>query len=457
MIENNVINRIPQGLQDVENFKYLQEEYRNGLTDEEKKLIDLELETMFNPEELHEIQEKLKQLFRNDNEYIKPTITKTYNEFSQEHNRYLDPKFSKKATESSIETQSNSEKKALDFFQTELNNIKLALSYAKEEQQWQKIIEISESLQRFLRLQTYWEDLEKIQKDAILAAQQAEERLTEAHLLNQYGELQRLLRNAEDGIDKCEESKRIFQEFKDEYGEAKALYNLGYLNRSVGNWDKSAEAFEGSLKLFRKVEKSQNLDLDEEIAEALDGLGQIYTRQERLESAKKVLLESLNIKNKLKDRYLISKTINNLGKVYIELYKTQKQLNFLEEAKMLFEKSLEIGREQNNRQGQGVSLNELGKVHRLMGNYKKALEYFNESLKVKKQVSGTKGGADHRNGEGLTYMEIGFLYQEQGKQEQAQNAFEKAIDNRLNFYSAQYEEVSKILQANKTLAIRNDL
>ncbi|NEO00514.1 MAG: tetratricopeptide repeat protein [Moorea sp. SIO3I7] len=361
-----------------------------------------------------------------------------------ENNSHLDPKFYKNLAEPCAESQQDLESKALHFFQTELNNIKLAISYAQEEQQWERVIEISESLVRFLRLRTYWEDLEKIQKDALSAAQQAGKRLIEAHLLEQFAEVQRLLGNAKNGIDKCEESRRIFQELNDEYGEAKALYTLGYLNRSLGNWDKSAEAFEDSLKLLINLEKNQNTDVDEELAEALDGLGQIYTRQGRLEIAKEILLKSLNLNNKLNNQFLISKTTNNLGKVYIELYNIQNQLNFLEEAKRLFEKSLEIGREQNNRQGQGVSLNELGKVHRLMGNYNKALEYYNESLKVKKQVSATGGGASDKNGEGLTYMEIGFLYENQGEKEKAKNTFQKALEH-LNFYSPHHKNVSQIL------------
>ncbi|MCM0593031.1 MAG: tetratricopeptide repeat protein [Gloeotrichia echinulata CP02] len=262
-------------------------------------------------------------------------------------------------------------------------------------------------------------------------------------ILNQLGEIDRLRGRAGNGINKCEESRRIFQSLNDEDGEAKALYNLGYLNRSLGNLAESAESFEAALKLFRSIRHSQNMD--EDIAEALDGLGQVYTRQGKLEQAKKVLLESLGIKQELDNRFSTSKTYNNLGKVYIEFYNKQKQLEYLEEAKKLFEKSLEIKRELGDRQGEGTSLNELGKVHRLMNECEKAIDYYNKSLEVKSKVSATEGGVPDRHGQGLTYMEMGLLYEEQREEEKATNYFQLALDY-LNNYSPEFKQISKRIQ-----------
>jgi tetratricopeptide (TPR) repeat protein len=199
------------------------------------------------------------------------------------------------------------------------------------------------------------------------------------------------------------------------------------------------------LNLFRIVEKSENIDVEEEIADSLDGLGQIYTRQGKLEQAKEALLESLNIKKSLENQFSTSKTYNNLGKVYIELYNQQKQLKYLEEAKKLFESSLEIKRELGDRQGQGASFNELGKVHRLMGKYDKALDYYNRSLNIKSQVSAGESPITDRHGEGLTYMEIGLLYEERGDDEKTRNYFQLALDH-LNNYSPEFKEIAKKIQ-----------
>lgn len=432
-----------------EHFTLLRNLYTDVFSEEEKELIKQEFQETFSPEELQEIQEKFKKIYRYYYDLARPTIIETYTELAFENNNYLDPKFYRNSLEFSAENQQNLENNAFDFFQTELNNIRLAIRYAKEEEQWQRIVEICQNLQRFLKIRTYWEDLEDILKEAINAAKKSGERLTEAHLLNQFAESQRLLGRAKEGLNECKESLHIFQELKKEDGEAKALYTLGFLNRSIGNWRESAEALENSVKLFRKIQESQNLDIDveENMAEALDGLGLIYPILGKLESAEEVLRESLELKKKLNNRFALSKTINILGKVYIELYNSQKKLEFLQEAKKLIESSLEIKKEFKDFQGQGTCFNELGKIQRLMGNYKQALEYYSKSLDVKKKISSTGGGASDRHGEGLTYMEMGFCFQDQGKQEEAKNTFRKALDY-LNVYSPQYEEVSKIFQEN---------
>lgn len=449
MINNHETDFLKDLEGEKEHFTLLKNLYTDVFSEEEKELIKQEFQETFSPEELQDIKEKFEKIYRYYYDLARPTIIETYTELAFENNNYLDPKFYQNFPEFSAKNQQKFENNAFDFFQTELNNIKLAISYAKEDGQWQRIVKICQNLQRFLKIRTYWEDLDDILREAIYAANKSGEHLTEAHLLNQFAELQRLLGRAKEGLDKCEESLHIFQELKDEYGEAKALYTLGFLNRSMGNWEKSAEALENSVKLFRRIHESQNFDIDveEDIAEALDGLGLIYPIFGKLESAEEVLRESLELKEKLNNRFALSKTTNILGKVYIELYNSQKKIEFLQEAQKLMESSLEIKKELNDLQGQGVCFNELGKIQRLMGNYEQAHDYYLKSLNFKKKVSSTGGGASDRHGEGLTYMEMAFCFRDQGKKEEAQKTFHKALDY-LNVYSPQHEEVVKILQDN---------
>ncbi|NER04984.1 MAG: tetratricopeptide repeat protein [Okeania sp. SIO3C4] len=72
---------------------------------------------------------------------------------------------------------------------------------------------------------------------------------------------------------------------------------------------------------------------------------------------------------KIGDRFEISITLNNLGKVY-------KTKGNLEKAKTLFERSLKIQQQIEDRQDRGVYYNELGVIYRLMKDYNQALEYF---------------------------------------------------------------------------------
>jgi tetratricopeptide (TPR) repeat protein len=394
---------------------------------------DDDFESYFSSEQLEKLRDKFKEFTRQANKFGKPTIIKTYWEMSQEHDRYLDTKSQKKFASTASQAEQNLENKALDFFQIELNNINLAINYAEESQQWQVVLDMSENLRRFLNTRTYWQELEEIQKKALEAAKKAKNRSTQASILNQLGEIDRLRGRATEGISKCEESRSIFQSLQDKYGEAKALYTLGYLNRSLGEYKKSAKTFEEALELFRSL-----VDVEEDVADSLDGLGQAYEKQGDLDQAEKVLLECLQIKEKLNNRFKISISLNNLGKVYT-------QQNRLEDAKAIFEKCLKIKEEIIDRQGQATSLNELGKVHRLKGEYETALNYYNKSIKIKEIVSKEKGGRPDKHGQGLTYMEMGLLYEEIGEEEKTRNYFQLAL-NHLNDYSAEFKEIAKKIQ-----------
>jgi tetratricopeptide (TPR) repeat protein len=235
---------------------------------------DDDFESYFSSEQLEKLRDKFKEFTRQANKFGKPTIIKTYWEMSQEHDRYLDTKSQKKFASTASQAEQNLENKALDFFQIELNNINLAINYAEESQQWQVVLDMSENLRRFLNTRTYWQELEEIQKKALEAAKKAKNRSTQASILNQLGEIDRLRGRATEGISKCEESRSIFQSLQDKYGEAKALYTLGYLNRSLGEYKKSAKTFEEALELFRSL-----VDVEEDVADSLDGLG-LVGRQE---------------------------------------------------------------------------------------------------------------------------------------------------------------------------------
>ena len=407
-------------------------------SNESKDDSDDDFESFFSSEELDKFRDEFKEFARQVKEFGKPTIVKTYLEMSQEYDDYLNTKVQNAPDQTLAQTLQNLEDKALDFFQTELSNIKLAINYAVEAQQWQPIIDISQNLRRFLNIRTYWQELEEIQKYALEASQLSGNIFAKANILNQLGEIDRLRGRAKEGVIKCEESKKVFQSLNDKYGEAKASYNLGYLNRSLGKFENSAKSFGEALSLFRNVEKTGNIDVREDIADSLDGLGQAYEKQGELDKAEEALRESLKIKEKLNNRFKRSISLNNLGKIY-----TQK--NLLEEAKLTFEECLKIKLEIFDSQGEGTSLNELGKVHRLMGDYDRALDYYIRSLEVKEKVSINAGSTPDKHGQGLTYMEMGFLYEETGEKETTRNYFKLALDH-LNDYSPEFKKIVEKIQ-----------
>lgn len=379
---------------------------------------------------LREIQ-GFQDLVSDEGEEIASKVILKWVQLSNKYDDYLNPRLREKLVKHFGSSEQDLEYEALEFFQNELSALKRAIHEATLKDEWLSIIDICDSLIIFFNLCTYWEDLEETLKIALAASQQAKNELAEARVLNSLGHTFRLLGRAEEGINYCQRSVSIFRDLEDERGIAEARYTLGYLYRSVGQWQASAENFEECLSLFAEDAVGK--------AGALDGLGQVYTKQRNITQAEKVLRESLEIKEGLGNRFQISITCNNLGKVYIQQGK-------LGEAEDLFQRSLAMAQEMNNRQGQGVSFNELGEICRLKDEFDKAINYYRKSLKVKEQISASANSAVSDNhGKGLTYMNMGLLFKDKGDIEQAIINWRKASEE-LNNYSPEFNQVQQWLQ-----------
>lgn len=376
-------------------------------------------------------------------EKLTPSFIETYKYETNKKDDYLNPKKRSKLAKKRQRTEEELEKECLNFFQVELPNIKRAIKQAELIEKWSSIIDICDSLKTFYFVRTYWEDLEETLKTALTAAKKVQNKIAEARIRNDLAQTFRLLGEAKKGINYALDSYKIFCSMKQlegeaaQKGEAESSYSLGYLYRSVGNWEESIKAFENSLSLFKLCE-----DFVGEAA-ALDGLGQVYTKQENLKKAEKVLQESLKIKKeKVDDQFQISITLNNLGKVY-------KFKGNLEKAKELFEESLNIKKRIKDLQGQGVCYNELGIIYRRTKYYTKALEYLEKSLDIKKEVSSFGPGRVMDNhGQGLTYMEKGILYEERGEYKKALINWNNAKD-KLNNYSPEMSRVTNYIESLK--------
>ncbi|MEM7554353.1 MAG: tetratricopeptide repeat protein [Cyanobacteria bacterium P01_A01_bin.84] len=391
---------------------------------------------LFNPDELDDLAQNFKEMLTAYEELV-PRFIETYVVETNSYDDYLNPKKRAKLANNYRKKEEDLERECLDFFQTEISNIKRAIEKAKLKKQWSSIIDICDSLITFYNVRTYWEDLEETLQTALNAAKKAKNELAVARIYNNIAHTFRLLGKAKDGISYGSNSYEIFCSLEDMQGEAESSYILGYLYRSVGNWEESIKSFEHCLSLFKYLK-----DFVGE-AGALDGLGQVYTKQKNLDKAEKVLQESLKIKEeKVKDLFQTSITLNNLGKVY-------KNKEKLEEAKQLFERSLEIKNILGDNQGLGVCYNELGDVYRLMKNFEESWNQFQKSLDIKKKISASNSSKiSDSHGEGLTLMNIGLWYQDRNEPEKAILYWRNALE-KLNNYSPEFSQVDEWLWGKK--------
>lgn len=381
---------------------------------------DIDTSGFFTPNEWDELSQEFESIVSIYQDLI-PLFVQTYRDDTNRYDDYLNPKKRAKLANKYQKSEEELEEECLIFFQIELPNIKRAINKASSIQKWDSIIDICDSLITFYNVRTYWEDLESTLEIALEASKKYKSKVSEARIYNSFAHTLRLLGRAQDGVDYGLKSYDIFCELEDVQGESESCYTLGYLYRSLGEWDESIKFFTHCLSLFQSLKDSVGE------AGALDGLGQVYTKTQRFSQAQDILLESLQLKeDKIRDQFEISKTLNNLGKVY-------KLIGKLDEARSLFEKSLSIKEQLGDKQGRGVSYNELGIVCRLMKNIPQALEYFDKSLEMKKSISSSERASNSdSHGEGLTLLERGILYSEIGEYQNAiidwQNALEKLND-----------------------------
>lgn len=137
-------------------------------------------------------------------------------------------------------------------------------------------------------------------------------------------------------------------------------------------------------------------------------IGSIYIYQGNYPTALDYLLNSLKIKEELKDLSGISDTYTNIGKIFFEQYEPEEALKY-------FFKSIAIDSATNNTHEIATTFMNIGAVYNSQGEYVNALDYFNKSLKVHEKFNDKQNIA-------TCYTNIAIAYEDQGD-------FEKAITN----------------------------
>lgn len=102
----------------------------------------------------------------------------------------------------------------------------------------------------------------------------------------------------------------------------------------------------------------------------------------------------------IKDRFLQSYHLGNLGNAYTNLGEMRKGLQYYEQA-------LFISREIGNKSDEGVWLGNLGIVYRALGALQKAVETYEQALAIRRKVGYREGEADTLGNLGLAYRDLG--------------------------------------------------
>ena len=284
-----------------------------------------------------------------------------------------------------------------------------------------------------------------------------------------------------------ERALRLWRQANDRYKQAQSLYGLGKIQTSLGETQKSLEAYTEALSLFQSASASH------EQARTLVNLGWIYYDRGRTNVAQENFSQALELSRSVNDRQAEAMALLSLGNVHERIGEPQSALESLLE-------SLSISKAINDHRGQGSALLEIGRVYnslgedqlafdflkrardeahgdrlinvsalvlmaesyRSMGQQAEALESLNSALASAEQIG-------HRRMTALTLQRLGTIYSEMGDRKRALDYYSRALmiaqQNKeqtqvytiLNSLGALYESEGRLHSAQNELRSALDL
>jgi CHAT domain-containing protein len=273
----------------------------------------------------------------------------------------------------------------------------------------------------------------------------AEREFAEAEELHKQNTAESLNR----AIEKYSQSLASWRAAGDRYGEAKTLYKIGNVCRSLSNNQKALEYYKQALPIWK--------DLDKKIEEA-DTLNQIslsYGSLGELQIALDYLEQALPLQQTTGNKKGEAEILNSMGQIYSGLGKSEKSFEYFNRALLLWQaegekegeiralnnianyylyrkenlqkaldyynKTFDYYRAAGNKYVQAVALNNIGIVYQLMEEKEQALDYFKRSL-VLWRVTG------NAIGQGAALYRIALVERSRGNLEEALINVEGALD-----------------------------
>jgi CHAT domain-containing protein len=212
-------------------------------------------------------------------------------------------------------------------------------------------------------------------QQALVAAQEIQDRKGEALILAGIGRTYHLLADYQEAIKYNQQSLVLIREIKDRSLEITALSNLGVTYRGLENYPKAIEYFQQGLQIAREIKDRSGENV------SLSGLGNAYFFLGEYQKAIENHSSSLKIAQEIKDRTAESGALANLAVVYLSLNDYPKAFENLQQ-------SLAIAREIKYRDGEGVAVTNLGLTFYRQGNLALAEKTLFESIKFLESLRG---------------------------------------------------------------------
>lgn len=187
--------------------------------------------------------------------------------------------------------------------------------------------------------------------------------------------------------------------------EAAANYLLGNLHGYLENSNEAIKHYNEFIRI--------NKNLKDTVAYGfiLNGIGIVYVKQGKLDSAKNYFLESKAILSNLNNKYGISYPLNNLGDYHLRMGNNDSALYY-------FQKAYSNDSTYNNLKGISLLNCNIGLVYSNKKEYNKAIHYFKQCLNISIKYEYRKITYD-------CYRDISEMYERKGKIDSSLSYFHK--------------------------------
>jgi tetratricopeptide (TPR) repeat protein len=188
------------------------------------------------------------------------------------------------------------------------------------------------------------------------------------------------LHDLKSAMSACQEAQTIYDSAGNPQGSATALLNIGNVLADQGDFHRSDQVYEQSLKISRKL-GNQGIT-----ASALNNLASNLNEEGNLTGAEKMYREALAIKREVGAKDQIPRTLYNLGNVL-------SAQGALFDAQKMFDESLKMSQELGDKEGIANAELNMADMLRKKGDLDAAKRRFDESRASYEQINDKDGAA----------------------------------------------------------------
>jgi tetratricopeptide (TPR) repeat protein len=260
------------------------------------------------------------------------------------------------------------------------------------------VIQLAETLFRYLDSGAYYGEAITVHSHARAAAHRIGDRAAEAHALKHLGLTHARQGGYEQARCHLEQSLSLFRDVGDTAAEASAFANLGQVGFEESDYELAAAHLRQALALYQQAGHRNGE------ARGLANLGLIAIRQGGYEQAADYLHQALALFADCGDRRDEALTLANLGEVDLRQGRYEQAIDRLR-------RSLDVCRQVGDRQVEADALNGLGEAFLAMGQPADARGHHAAALDAAGQIGNGYEQARAHNGLGRSYRALGDLSQ----------------------------------------------